>query len=188
MKTKDTTAALAGFVLIFGSLASKAHAAIIFTDDGGTLQFELTESVTFPSADWNNIGLTTGYTGSEIIDLNAFNFIGTPWEFVTSDGPLVSLGPWTLLAGRIGSSLMFNTRFTQDGGMVFLPEGVYETTAPYLDYDVNVNTVSLATWDGRDLVGVSSPISVVPETSSALLLALGILQFSQRRRKTRGVK
>ena len=176
-KVGNLTAAL----FAFGSVG--ADAAIVFTDNDGTLQFELTQAVIFPSLHWNNIGLTSGYTGSEIIDVNSFNYIGTTWSSVTSNGALVTNGSWTVLSGNIGPSVAFNTRFRQSEGDVVMPAGIYVTTTQYSDYNVSVENVFLGTWDGSDVAGVSDSIGIVPEPSSALFLGLGALGLVARRKK-----
>jgi hypothetical protein len=197
--TKVTT--LAATLIIFGSLAGGANAAVIFSNPGGKLNVTFTDAVDYTvnsshTEDFYHLVIRDVYTSDQ--PSNFANTVANSTVTLThinSGSANATPNDSAQYSGISGYSLPDNNdlilgfRWSSDltvtsGDTFTLSAGTYSTNRNIALPDSNAASFDTLLIDGFRFNQVTSVQTLIPEPSSALLVGLSALGLAVARRRT----
>ena len=197
--TKVTT--LAATLIIFGSLAGGANAAVIFSNPGGKLNVTFTDAVDYTvnsshTEDYYHLVIRDVYTSDQ--PSNFANTIASSTVTLThinSGSANATPNDSAQYSGISGYSVpdnndlilgfRWNSDLTVTSGDTFtLSAGTYSTNRNIALPDSNAASFDTLLIDGFQFNQATSVQTLIPEPSSALLVGLSALGLAVARRRT----
>jgi|GEM_PF-6015688 len=185
-------ATLAATLIIFGSLAGGANAAVIFSENGSDLNIEITAPITFTASTSTSLNGDLGILFQDVYDTSLGFIFSTHTgtanliaQSVTSttrrNGGIFNNRNLAVLWGS-PAAVNIGDQVTIETGVLTIPGFI--TGGGILPETQDTSVMAFLTAGGNlQSTGVSVDISSIPEPSSALLLSFGVLGAATRRRR-----
>ena len=204
MKLKYTkVATLAATLIIFGSLAGGANAAVIFSNPGGTLNVTFTDAVDYTvnsshTHNYYHLVIRDVYTSAQPNNWASIFGVGSTVTLTHNNSGLANVNPNdnVVYSGILdfnvpdNNDLILGFRWSSDltvtsGDTFTLSAGTYSTNRNIALPDSNAASFDTLLIEGAQFNQATSVQTLIPEPSSALLVGLSALGLAvARRRKT----